>query len=187
MFIFVATKSIMRGIVFTSFLEKLESNYGYEFVDDILNHAELPSGGAYTAVGKYNFSEFVSILSLISSKTNISIDTLLYDFGKHFFFILMSAHKHRIEMADKVLPFLASIQNHIHIEVKKLYPDAELPEFSSNYLSDKQLELEYSSKKRLFQFAKGLIESSLEYYETQGTVEITAIKDDTAIFLITIQ
>ena len=49
----------MKGIVFTEFLEMVEASYGLQTVDTIIENASLPSEGAYTAVGTYDFNEMV--------------------------------------------------------------------------------------------------------------------------------
>lgn len=41
----------MKGVVFTAFLEMVASQFSEDMVDDIIDAAQLPSGGAYTAVG----------------------------------------------------------------------------------------------------------------------------------------
>ena len=42
---------IMKGIVFTEFLEMVESKFGIEMVNGLLDSSELASGGVYSAVG----------------------------------------------------------------------------------------------------------------------------------------
>jgi len=66
---------------------------------------------------------------------------------------------------------LESIENHIHVEVKKLYPDAQLPRFKTKRLDDKTLEMIYYSDRSMADFALGLIEKTFEHYEE--TVAIT--------------
>jgi hypothetical protein len=51
----------MKGIVFTEFIEMVEQRFGYEIVDELLTETELPSGGAYTAIGTYSHHEIVAI------------------------------------------------------------------------------------------------------------------------------
>ena len=44
----------MKGVIFTEFLEMVESHFSPEMADRIITAARLPSGGAYTAVGTYD-------------------------------------------------------------------------------------------------------------------------------------
>ncbi len=43
----------MKGIVFTEFLDMVDSVYSPEVVEDIIEASELASAGPYTAVGTY--------------------------------------------------------------------------------------------------------------------------------------
>jgi hypothetical protein len=78
----------MKGIVFTEFLDLVETKFGLEMVDTILNESELPSNGVYTAVGTYSFTEMVSLLTNLSKETGLVIDDLLLVYGEHFFTVV---------------------------------------------------------------------------------------------------
>ena len=78
----------MKGIVFTEFLDLVEDKFGLEMVDKIIEQSELQSGGAYTSVGTYDFSEMLQLLKNLSSYTGISIDDLLLVYAEHFFSVL---------------------------------------------------------------------------------------------------
>ena len=53
----------MKGIIFTEFLELVEEKFGLGMVDKIISQSELNSGGAYTSVGTYEFSEMLQLNS----------------------------------------------------------------------------------------------------------------------------
>ena len=67
--------------------------------------------------------------------------------------------------------FLKTIDSHIHVEVKKLYPDAELPRFQYKE-SQNTLELEYSSERKLHMFALGLMEKTIDHYGEDINIEL---------------
>ena len=75
----------MKGIVFTEFLEMVESKFGYEMVDEMLTQNDLPSGGVYTAIGTYDHSEIVALVGYLHQKSQVPVATLLYTFGQHLF------------------------------------------------------------------------------------------------------
>ena len=58
----------------------------------------------------------------------------------------------------------------MHIEVKKLYPEAELPTFETTLFDDKHLEMIYQSKRPFAPLAEGLMQGCMEYYGE--TIEI---------------
>ena len=114
----------MKGIVFTEFLELVENKFGLEMVDTIILNSNLKSNGVYTSVGTYSFSEMLQLLTHLSEKTGISIDDLLLIYGEHFFEVLKNNYPELLDAYTDPMELISSIENHIHVEVKKIYPDA---------------------------------------------------------------
>ena len=75
----------MKGIVFTEFLEMVESRYSADVVDEILEGSALPSGGIYTSVGTYDHGEMISLLSALGKHTGLGNQELLCAFGEYLF------------------------------------------------------------------------------------------------------
>lgn len=168
----------MKGIVFTEFLDMVEQKYGYEMVDGLLTESDLASGGAYTAIGTYSFQEMVSLLSNLSKRTETDPNDLLHAFGEYIFHYFLKNYNTFFSSTTDAFQFLASIENHIHIEVKKLYPDAELPTFVVHKSDAKAMSMEYHSERRMGYFALGLIESSLKHYHDPSEIIMTDISGD---------
>jgi len=115
----------MKGIVFTEFLDLVEDKFGLMMVDDIINASELPSGGAYTAIGTYDFGEMHQLITHLSAKTDIPINDLLLIYGEHFFSVIEKSYPAMLKQYKDPIEMLASIENHIHVEVRKIYHEAE--------------------------------------------------------------
>jgi len=98
-------------------------------VDDLITSSDLKSEGAYTAIGTYDFSEMSQLITHLSNKTEIPIDDLLLLYGEHFFSVIEKNYPAMLEQYSDPLEMLSSIENHIHVEVRKIYNDAELPTF----------------------------------------------------------
>ncbi len=75
----------MKGIVFTEFIEMVEDKFGFEVADKIISASNLPSGGAYTAVGTYELQEMLQLLINLEKESGIAISDLLVSFGKYLF------------------------------------------------------------------------------------------------------
>ena len=75
----------MKGVVFTEFLEMVEDRFSPEMADRIIEGAELPSGGVYTAVGTYDHSEMIQLVSCLSEETGIASAELVRSFGMYLF------------------------------------------------------------------------------------------------------
>lgn len=157
----------MKGIVFTEFLEMVEERFGFSTVDQIIESSDLPSGGVYTAVGTYETSELFSLVSQLSTNAEIPVPELLRLYGHHLFTRFAAGFAHFFVDVDDSFVFLEQIDNYIHIEVRKLYPDAELPKIRTERPEHNQLQLFYTSERRMAQFALGLIEGcGMHFNET---------------------
>ena len=168
----------MKGIVFTEFLDLVEEKFGLEMVDKIIAQSELESGGAYTSIGTYNFSEILQLLQNLSNNTGISTDNLLLVYAEHFFSVLEESYPSLFEKYKDAITMLSSIESHIHVEVKKIYPDAELPTFIIEEKTKNQLKMVYKSSRAMHYFGLGLMNKTFKHFNTTATIDVETIKND---------
>jgi hypothetical protein len=168
----------MKGIVFTEFLDLVEEKFGIEMVDEIILNSILESEGAYTSIGAYNFSEMIQLLNLLSNKTGISIDNLLFIYGEHFFSVIEKSYPGLLAVYKDPIEMLSSIESHIHVEVIKIYPDAELPTFVVEEKSKNTLIMKYKSSRAMHHFGLGLMNKTFEYFNTSAEIIVEKIKED---------
>ncbi|CAM1333070.1 heme NO-binding domain-containing protein [Tenacibaculum aestuariivivum] len=168
----------MKGIVFTEFLDLVEDKFGLEMVDRIITQSKLESEGAYTAVGTYSFSEMLRLLQNLSSNTGISIDNLLLTYAEHFFSVIESSYPGLLATYKDPIEMIASIENHIHVEVRKIYPDAELPTFIVEQQTANSLVLIYKSSRAMHHFGLGLMNKTFEHFNSTATIVLEKIKED---------
>ncbi|MCI4668755.1 MAG: heme NO-binding domain-containing protein [Bacteroidia bacterium] len=161
----------MKGIVFTELLEMVEDKFGFELADQVITETDLPSKGIYTAVGTYEFSELVAILVKLNELTGVSIGDLQRVYGNHLFTRFSQLYSHFFADAKDAFSFLSKIEDYIHVEVRKLYPDAELPSFDIKQLNPSTLEMNYSSERGMADFAHGLIEGCLNHFGEEMKVD----------------
>jgi hypothetical protein len=168
----------MKGIVFTEFLELVEKKFGLEMVDSIISSSNLESKGAYTSVGTYSFSEMLQLLQYLSQNTGLSIDTLLLVYGEHFFSVIKNSYPGLLATYKAPIEMLASIENHIHVEVRKIYPDAELPTFTVIEKTENSLIMDYSSSRAMHHFGLGLMNKTFEHFNSTATIKLNKTKED---------
>lgn len=154
----------MKGVVFTVFQEMIEDNFGLEMYDRLIQSCDLPSDAAYTAVGTYDHTELMQLVGRLSMETGTPVPELVKAFGKHLFGALATAYPQFAEEVDNSIDFLASIEDYIHVEVKKLYPDAELPTFEFEQTGEQQWELRYFSTRPFADLCEGLVLASIEHF-----------------------
>lgn len=162
----------MKGFIFTNFLDFVEKSNGLEMVDQMLGECDLASEGVYSAFNSYEFDELVTLLTYVSKKTDISPQILLESFGRFVFPYLIGKHSYIIEKYSNAIDLIAGIENHIHIEVKKLYEDAELPTFNVVDKKEDSLTIIYTSTRGLTYFAIGLMKETLQFFKVKGTIDM---------------
>ena len=168
----------MKGIVFTELLEMVEDRYGYALVDQLLTESNLPSGGSYTAIGTYDHAEMMTLIHNLAQKTQLSTPDLLRAYGRYMFVSFTRGYRPFIDRVDSAFGLLQSVQHYVHVEVRKLYPDAELPHFTVEQPADNHLIMHYESQRKLADFAHGLIEGCLAHFGETATITRTNLADD---------
>ena len=68
--------------------------------------------------------------------------------------------------------FLANIEDYIHVEVRKLYPEAELPTFKCDVSQPGCLRLTYQSTRPFAPLAEGLIRGCLAHFGEEADIQI---------------
>lgn len=155
----------MKGIVFTEFIEMAEGQFGWETMEDVIDQAELPSGGAYTTVGTYAHQEMVTLATLLSKKVGLTVPELLIAYGKHLFHRFYALYPHFYINNSDAFSFLEKVDEYIHVEVRKLYPDAELPVFRYERPFPHQLIMAYQSERPFADFAQGLLLECIVHFD----------------------
>ena len=161
----------MRGIVFTEFLDFVDAVAGPEMTEKMIMSCDLPSGGSYTSVGSYDHGEMLDMLTFLHTATGQEVSEMVLAFGKHLFGQLAETHAQIFGDQSKVLDFLEGIERHIHAEVRKLYPDAELPKFDTERVSERHLVMLYESERPFADLAQGMIEGASHHFDTGLSVE----------------
>src|SRR5689334_25047920 len=117
----------MKGIVFTEFLEHVGRKYGVETMDFMIESSDLPSGGVYTAAGTYDHRELITLVKTLSTAIRVPEPELFKAYGQHLLARFSVRYPQFFEGVANCFEFFDRIGSHIHPEVQKLDPDAELP------------------------------------------------------------
>lgn len=154
----------MKGMVFTEFIELVERTYSPALADQMIDECNLPSGGAYTAVGNYDHREMVSLVVALHRHSGLPVDQILRWFGENLFISLSTGFPAFFEGKTHAFDVLKGIESVIHTEVRKLYPDAELPVFHVEQPDERTLVLDYHSPRCMDDLAHGLIKACLAHF-----------------------
>jgi hypothetical protein len=152
----------MKGLLFTSFLELVEEKFGIAMVDKIIMDSKV--SGAYTSVGTYPHSEMVALITSLSQQSGIPADSLMKVYGEYTFIKLVQMHPYLVKDKETSFQFLLKLDNYIHVEVRKLYQNVDLPVFNAELIDDNQLRLLYQSEKKMGDVAEGLIKGCANFF-----------------------
>jgi len=165
-----------EGLGFTTFYEYCEQAFDEDLLDDVIEEAGVPNDGAYTSVGTYPFEQMVALISALCRQTGRPMPEILHNFGR-FCFGKWVAYSPDFFRNKQLFDVLASIDHFHEHEVRKLYPDAELPSFKVIARTDDRLTLRYDSCKPLADLAAGVIAGASNYLLTPVSIERSVGQD----------
>lgn len=154
----------MKGIIFTEFFELVETAFSIDIAEEMLELANPESGGIYTAVGNYDHRELVAMVGHLSQLTAVPPKDLIMTFGEHLFSRFTVLYPEMFSGKSSVFDFIESVEGVIHVEVRKLYPDAELPTIATDRTADGKLNLVYRSPRQLGDVAESLISGCIKHF-----------------------
>lgn len=161
----------MKGLVFVELLAMAENAFGEDVVDGVIERADLPSGGAYTAVGNYPCDELMTLVRGFSQHSGIPGSELQRLFGHWMMTSFVRHYPDFFVGREGSLDMLATIENEIHVEVRKLYPDADLPYFDIVRPSPTSMRMTYRSPRPLADFCHGLIEGCVSHFGETAVID----------------
>jgi len=100
---------------------------------------------------------------------------------------LIGGHPEFLVGVEHPLDFLEGVERYIHVEVRKLYPDAELPTFECERKSDDHLVMVYSSGRHFEDLCEGLIKGAVLHFQREASIEREALDDGRERFSIQLQ
>ena len=152
----------MKGVVFDILRDMVEENYGMEGWQAILDKSG--SDGLYISTQTYEDAELMGLVSAASDITKISVSDLVFAFGEYMVPSFYKRYPSFFDNAENFIKFLVSVDQIIHVEVRKLFPDAGLPTFDYNDEKSNHLTMIYKSPRKLCRLAEGLISGSAKHF-----------------------
>jgi hypothetical protein len=168
----------VRGIIFTEFIQLVEEKFGVVVADEVLSTPGLTDGGAYTSVGQYPHTEMLAMVGTLAERSGIPASDLCKVFGEWLFPKLARAFDFSVRSHTDAFAFLASLDGLIHAEVRKLYPQAELPQVPVTRLDERELVLEYRSKRPFADVAEGLLRGALAWFGERAELRREPLEAD---------
>lgn len=176
----------MKGMMFTEFLEFIEEQFGFDVADQMIEKAKV--SGSYTLVGNYPPSDMVAMVVALADITNTPVETLQELYGRHVFHRIAALYDGLAEKFSCAMDLIAHVEGVIHPNVKKLYPDAELPTFGTVSSHADELVVDYDSANPFVPLCKGLMLGAGDFYGEQLEVFYEELGEkDTAVARFTVR
>jgi hypothetical protein len=160
----------MKGLVFTEFLDLVDHAFGEEVTDAVVAACPLASGGIYTSIGTYDAGELHVMVGALSERTGRTAEELQRAYGEALFSRFAVLHPDLFARHRDPFSLLEAVEDEIHVEVRKIYPDAELPSLRTSRPAPLTLVLRYRSGRNLPAFCEGLARGCLAHYGAAGEV-----------------
>lgn len=154
----------MKGVIFNVLEEMVESQFGMEKWNEILE-ATPCSDGIYIAGENYPDEDAFALIATASEILQIPAPDLIGAFGEYLFHQLSHRHPVFVESQPTLRAFLKSVHSVIHVEVNKLYTTTNLPMFEYFEPDDQRLIMRYHSPRKLCILAEGLIRGAAAHYQ----------------------
>jgi hypothetical protein len=158
----------MKGVVFNLLEAVVQRELGEDVWDALLEQAQVD--GAYTSLGNYPDDEMSKLVTAASAALHKSPDDIVRWFGRSAIPLLAAKHPQFFDAHQSTRPFLLTLNDVIHMEVRKLYPGAVVPVFNYDSSSPDILVMEYMSPRKLCALAEGFIEGTAAHYGEELTL-----------------
>ncbi|MGS0680898.1 heme NO-binding domain-containing protein [Shewanella sp. 125m-7] len=166
----------MKGIIFAEFLELVEDTFGLETCQKMLD--ENQNDGVYTSVGTYDHRDLVKLIVTLSKLTGISAEELQQVYGRSIFNTLYKSMPGLEGKAQTTFAFINSVEAYIHIEVKKLYANANPPSFHFISETETQLVMDYLSARCMSHVCLGLIQGCADHFNETINIQMQPMNSD---------
>lgn len=168
----------MKGIIFTEFMDLVEDKFGLEVLDQVLEQAG--DEGIYTSVGSYDHRDLVKLIIKLSQITELPAETLQEVFGQSVFNNLYATLPKSASLGEckNSFQFVRLVEDYIHIEVKKLYPDANPPKFEFISESETELVFDYKSARCMSYVCLGLVKGCAEHFNEKLEINMADKSND---------
>lgn len=165
----------MKGVIFNSVAEAVIEFGGEQLWDDLLEKAGLT--GVYTSLGSYDDAELLTLVKVAADALGKTIEETTEFVGELVFPHLSGRHRNLIANHTSTVSLLCELNDVIHPEVLKLYPDAAVPDFQTLLVDGNHLQLLYRSDRQLPALAAGLIRGAANLYQEDVKIDIEPRED----------
>lgn len=148
----------MKGVMFNLLEDFIVEGWSEETYETIFARCPLHTTEPFVGPGTYPDADMLAIVSATSAQLGLSVPETLRRFGRFLAPELVARFPIFAEGFSHPKPFLLSIHDVVHVEVKKLMPSAQPPDFTYEDRGPDGLCVRYSSARGLCHLMEGLLD-----------------------------
>ena len=160
----------MKGVIFNVLEEFITENFGEDTLDEILDLCPVHSGPPWVGPGTYPDTDLIALAGQAAETLGLPLDDALVAFGQFLFGRLAARYPVFLQGHTDTKTFLMTIHDVIHVEVRKLYPEAVTPTFTFEDPGAGELLMHYASARNLPGVAHGLILGAADHFGEETDV-----------------
>lgn len=155
----------MKGVVFNLLESFICEGWGDDVYEEILAQCPLHTQEPFVGPGTYPDADLVSIASATANHLGLSLPEALRAFGVYSLPHLVGSAPDLTRPLTTPEALLLAVDGVIHVEVRKLFPKAQPPQFTVRKNDDDSLHLEYRSDRKFCPFLEGLFDGLGDYFD----------------------
>lgn len=159
----------MKGIIFNLLEQAVVDEHGPTVWEALLGDTGLD--GAWTSVGSYPDDDLLALVSAGARRLDVDQQALIRWFGHTALPLLAQRYGAFFDGHSSLATFLPTLNDVIHAEVRKLYPDAVVPTFDFLEVSSESVVMAYTSPRHLCALAEGFIEGAADHFGETATID----------------
>jgi predicted hydrocarbon binding protein len=157
--------AIVKGIIFNLLESLIIEKFGDEIIEEIYDEAEFSADvPPFVGPETYPDEDLFAMVPLLAQKSGLTVDDLVYAFGKYMFPVLADTYPGFLKGIESPVEFLGTVNDVIHVEVKKLFEGATPPMVVIEEANGDRATLRYSSERQLCRLAEGLLDGVADHF-----------------------
>jgi len=163
----------LKGIIFNLLEDFIVEGWGAAKFERIFEQCPVQAQVPYVGPGTYPDAHLLAIVDRATAELGIETSVALRGFGRFAFPRLAERFSVFVREFQHPKPFLKTVHGIIHLEVQKVYANAEPPLITFQDPAPDRLVMHYTSRRKLCALFAGLVEGTGDYFKVPLTLAQT--------------
>jgi len=154
----------MKGVIFKHFESFITDTFGASTFEAVLEQTPLRSALPFVGPATYPDEDLFALAGTAIRLSGLAPDAALFAFGRYLYPRLAAGVPGLIQRHRDTRSLLMELDREIHVEVRKIMPQAVTPRILCRDLGDGALEVTYRSPRMVCALFRGLVDAAAESF-----------------------